>query len=155
MPTKAQHIEAAQGYLYLEMPEDALDELSHIKSAQRHSKLVIDLQLASEMMAEKWNDAAQSALKLCKLASHEPRYFIHAAFCLHETGDTQKAKQVLLSGPKELMEDPLFHYNMACYLSVLKELKPAKSYLRKAFELDPELKQLARTDEDLKNLIFE
>ena len=65
------------------------------------------------------NAAADTARLLCLKVPETPEFFLQAAFCLHETGDTLAARDWLLRGPKALIKDPLFQYNMACYLAVL------------------------------------
>ena len=153
--TPSQFKEAARGYLFLNMPEDALAELAHIDPTSFEGaelQDMRDLQLAAQMMCCRWNDAVSSSLRLCRQEPKNSRYFIHAAYCLHEIGDTMQAKQILLSGPKELLQEPLFHYNMACYLSVLEKPDQAKHYLERAITLDPELERTAEEDEDLEPL---
>ena len=158
--TSAKLKDAARGYLYLRMPEDALAELARVpkrkpvddEGGESLDLELLDLKLAAEMMAKNWNEAVTTSLLLCRRKPKKSRYFIHAAYCLHETGDTHKAKQILLSGPKELLEEPLFHYNMACYLAVLEKPDQAKHYLEKAIELDASLEQTALEDEDLEAL---
>ena len=143
------HLEAMRGYLFLEMPEDAIEELKFIPSDSMGHREVLDLKLASEMMAERWNEAIESAMELCRRFPRGSSYFIHAAYCLHEVGDTFQAKKVLLSGPKELLDEALFHYNMACYLAVLGNSIQAEHYLKTAIELDGALKKTALEDADL------
>lgn len=150
--TEERHKEAARGYLFLKMPEEALLEITSLPEDIKAKQEVLDLSLAAEMMLEDWNSAAATATLLCKIDPSQTRYFIHAAYCWHEVGDTEKAKQLLLSGPKELMDEPLFHYNMACYLAILDQPDNALHYLNKSFELDETLKQVACDDSDLANL---
>ncbi len=145
--------DAARGYLMLKMPKDALKELQNLPVTERERSDSLDLHLAAQMMDEDWNKAADTGLRLCKSKPRQGHYFIHTAFCLHEIGDTNQAKQTLLSGPKELLDDPLFHYNMACYLAVLENLQQAQHYLTKAIQLDVSLKETASADPDLKHIV--
>lgn len=145
-------LEAAEGYLQLEMAEDALIELRNMSARDQDSERYKELLLATQMMLKHWKSAALTAQDLCKINAKEKSYFIHAAFCLHESGDTLAALRQLLAGPKSLLTDPLYHYNLACYHSVLGNLTDARSYLDRSFKLDPELAQTAADDVDLKNL---
>ena len=144
--------EAVRGYLFLEMPQEALLEIHSLSERERVTQEVLDLTLAAQMMKKDWSEASSTAALLCKIDPESSRYFIHAAYCFHEVGDTEKAKQMLLGGPKELMDEPLFHYNMACYLAILDQPKNAQHYLDKSFELDSSLRKVAAEDEDLKAL---
>ncbi len=145
-------LEAAEGYLQLEMAEDALVELRNMPAKEHDAERYKELLLATQMMLQQWNPAAMTAQELCKIDGKEKSYFIHAAFCLHETGDTLTALRQLLSGPKSLLADPLYHYNLACYHAVLGNLSDAKKCLDKSFKLDPELEKTAPEDDDLKSL---
>ena len=145
-------LEAAEGYLQLEMAEDALVELRNIPTKEQDSERYKELLLATHMMLKQWRPAAKTALELCAINSKDKSYFIHAAFCLHETGDTLDALRQLLAGPKTLLKDPLYYYNLACYHAVLGNLKDAQKCLDKSFKLDPELENTAQDDDDLKSL---
>lgn len=145
-------LEVVEGYLQLEMAEDALVELRNMPARKHDSERYKELLLATQMMLKHWNSAAATAKELCKINGKEKSYFIHAAFCLHETGDTLAALRQLLSGPKILLGDPLYYYNLACYQAVLGNLIDARKCLDKSFKLDPELEYTAQDDDDLKNL---
>lgn len=140
---------AALGWLELGLPEEALSELSSLTARERMRRHALELRLLAEMEAHRWNAAADTGRLLCIKEPKEPRFFIHAAYCLHETGDTLAARDWLLKGPAALIEDPLFHYNLACYLAVLGERKRAKSHLERAFEMDASLRDSALDDRDL------
>lgn len=144
-----QVIKAASGWLELGMPDDAMDELNGLTGVDRHSREALELKLAVQMTKESWKDAAQTALELCALARDEPDFFLSAAYCLHETGETEEARKVLLSGPRVLVEFPVYHYNMACYLWTLGEKGEAKTHLDKAVGMDEGFLDSARNDRDL------
>lgn len=148
-------LSAAEGYLQLEMPKEAIDQIEGLPRKVRDSQHALELELAAEMMQKHWNRGVEISRTLCNLWPNKKAYYLHAAFCLHETGDTLAAKSFLMSGPKSLMKDALFHYNMGCYSAVLEDADEALRYLRQAFELDPELKETAKTDKDLVGLSFD
>ncbi|MFC5051398.1 tetratricopeptide repeat protein [Rubritalea spongiae] len=142
-------LSAAEGYLQLEMPDEAMRELEGLSNQVRQSQHAAELELAAEMMQKRWDRGVELARALCRLRPNKKSYYLHAAFCLHETGDTLAAKSFLMSGPHSLMKDALFHYNMGCYSAVLGDPEEALSYLRKAFALDPALRKTAENDPDL------
>ena len=145
---------AAEGYLQLEMPVEAVIEIERLPVAVRQGVHSSELELAAEMMQQHWNRGADLAKQLCVMKPSKRAYFLHAAYCLHETGDTMAAKSFLMSGPKSLMKDALFHYNLACYSAVLGDKDEASRHLVPAFELDPALRETALNDEDLKGISF-
>ncbi len=131
------------------MPEDALEELAHLDEVTGRARKALELKLAAMMLKEDWGDAAKVAIELCGQAVNEPDFFLHAAFCKHESGDTKEAKNWLLRGPDSLQEFPVYHYNMACYLWTLGEKERARNFLNKAVEMDEGFLEAAKDDEDL------
>ena len=145
-------LSAAEGYLQLEMPKDAIKEIESLPSKVRQGQHAAELELAAQMMEKHWNRAVDLARALCNIQPNKKAYYLHAAYCLHETGDTLAAKSFLMSGPKTLMKDALFHYNMGCYSAVLGDPEEAQRHLRQAFELDSALRVTAENDSDLAGL---
>ncbi len=145
-------LQTALGWLELGLPEDALRELEGLDARDRMRKQALELKLVAQMKAERWNAGADTGRLLCLREPKEPRFFIHAAYCLHETGDTEAARNWLMTGPSSLIDDPLFHYNIACYHAVLGEPKRARSHLRRALSMDESLRGRASQDADLATL---
>ena len=145
-------LETALGWLELGLPEDSLSELQSLSPSDRMRKEALEMKLSAEMQAHRWNAGADTGRMLCLQEPKEPRFFINAAFCLHETGDTLAARNWLMTGPSELIEDPLFHYNIACYHAVLGERKQAKSHLARAIAMDETFREMAEKDGDLASL---
>jgi len=144
-----ERLSAASGWLELGLPCETLYELRSLPLSLQLRPEALRLRLLAEMALDRWNAAADTARLLCLKVPETPEFFLQAAFCLHETGDTLAARDWLLRGPKALIKDPLFHYNMACYLAVLGEHKRARTHLRRAFSLDGSLREAARKDSDL------
>ena len=142
-------LHAATGWLELGIADEALFELEALPHEVRHQREVLELKLSAQMINQSWNSAADTARLLCLKVADEPVFFLRAAFCLHETGDTLAACNWLLRGPKTLFEMAIFHYNLACYLWTLGEASRARSHLRQAITLDESFLQAAREDRDL------
>lgn len=142
-------IRAASGWLELGMPEDALGELEGLPPDESQDRKVLELKLSAQMAMGAWKDASATGLDLCVLAFDEPEFFLSAAYCLHEAGDTEEAMGCLMRGPAVLREYPLFHYNMACYLWTLGDGETAREHLRNAVEMDEGFLESARADRDL------
>lgn len=144
-----QTLETALGWLELGLPEDSLRELQSLSARDRMRKEALEMKLSAEMQAHRWNAGADTGRLLCLRDPKEPRFFINAAFCLHETGDTLAARNWLMTGPSGLIDDPLFHYNIACYHAVLGESKQARSHLARAIAMDDAFREMAANDRDL------
>lgn len=138
-----------QGYLelgLLEMAEEILDSVS--PQCGEHP-LVLDGRLALLMERQDWKGAIETGLRGCAIDPGEPAFFIHTAFCLHEAGRTAEALLLLESGRAALRGEPLFHYNVGCYLARLGRGVEAMPCLAEAFRLDASLREYAKADRDL------
>jgi hypothetical protein len=142
-------LQAASGWLELGLADEALAELATLPAEARGHRVALEMTLAAQMSKQAWNSAADTARLLCLKAADEPLFFLRAAYCLHETGDTLAACNWLLRGPKALLGMAVFHYNIACYLWTLGHGSRARSHLEQAITMDHSLRETARTDRDL------
>lgn len=142
-------LRAASGWLELGLADEALYELQALPPEVQLLRGPLELKLAAQMERGQWNMASETARLLCLKADDVPEFFLRAAYCLHETGDTLAACNQLLRGPKTLFEMAIFHYNLACYLWTLGEGPRARSHLKQAIEMDDTFLKSAREDRDL------
>jgi tetratricopeptide (TPR) repeat protein len=145
-------LSAAQGYLELGMYEDAHRELNQLSPEMLGRAEFLECRLFLYMQQKRWEEALGIAAKLRRTDPHIATGYIQAAFCLHEMGRTQEAKELLIGGPEGLRQNSLYHYNLACYEAVLGEPESALEYLKRSFLLQPDLREVARDDSDLKCL---
>ena len=143
---------AAQGYSELGLPELALDELDLLPEEVQQSPVGLESRLSVLMMAKRWKPALGLGRTLCELTPDKTTGFIHAAFCLHELGQSREARELLVSGPAALKAEPTYHYNLACYEAALGNLDQARAHLKVSIAMDRKLKDYARTDPDLQAL---
>ncbi len=143
---------AAQGYCELGMFDDALTELNALPVEAKSHPEAIETRLAILMQARRWKSALTVSRELCLMCPDKNIGYIHAAFCLHELGDTVEARTLLLSGPETLHADPTYHYNLACYECRLGNFDLARVHLDRSFQLDKKYREFAKTDPDLKAL---
>jgi predicted Zn-dependent protease len=145
-------LRVAEGFLELGLTDEALDEIRALPTELHGQREVLELKLAVQMQSGSWNPASETARLLCLQAADEPSFFISAAYCLHETGDTLAARDWLMRGPKALHTMPVFHYNLACYLWTLGEAARARTHLKQAISMDGSLLEEARQDRDLNGI---
>jgi tetratricopeptide (TPR) repeat protein len=146
---------AAQGYLELGMVEEALAELSGVKSLEAGDPDLVELRLHIMMHGERWSEALVVAEELLRLNPSALPAYIHGAFALHELGRTAEARDLLLRGPEILRKDPTYHYNIGCYEAVLGNSESAKQSLERSFALDETYRDFAKKDPDLKAIRHE
>ena len=143
---------AAQGYSELSMFDDALAELETLPPETAGHEDVVELRAVILMQARRWKPALEASRRLCVLQPDQTGGYIHVAFCLHEMGRTEEAREVLLGGPDALRAEPTFHYNLACYEAQLGDLTTARQCIKAAIEINSSFKKNARTDPDLARL---
>lgn len=141
---------AAQGYSELGLPELALAELDELPEEIQKDPVGMETRLSVLMQAKRWKSALPVGRELCRIAPDKTSGFIHAAFCLHELGQSREARELLISGPPALKAEPTYHYNLACYEAALGNLDQARAHLKVSIAMDKSLKDFARTDPDLK-----
>ncbi len=140
---------AAQGYSELSMFDDALAELDSLPLETAGHVVVVELRAVILMQAKRWKPDLEASRALCLLQPAQTGGYIHAAFCLHELGRTDEARDVLLGGPVALHAEPTYHYNLACYECVLGQLDLARRHLEKSIQLDKKYRDFAKGDPDL------
>lgn len=142
-------ISAAQGYSELGMPREALTELDGLDARTRDRPEILEMRLLILVQEKRWKPALAAGRRLCKAAPENGAGFIHVAFCLHELGRTDEAKTTLLAGPASLMDEPTYHYNLACYECALGNLESAQAHLETSFGMDAKFRDFAQADPDL------
>lgn len=143
---------AAQGYIELEMPEEAVAELDRLASGDQDREEVLQLRLFILMRGRGWETGSRVCARLRELFPDASTGYIHGAFCLHELGRTAEAKSLLLSGPSSLAQEATFFYNLGCYDAVLGNIDEAAAALRTSFEMDKKFREIAKYDPDLKSV---
>ena len=140
---------AAQGYLELGMTGEALAELSALPADGSRDPDIVELRLHVLIQAKRWADAWNAAEELLCISPGVLPGYIHGAFALHELGRTAEARDLLLRGPEELRNDPIFHYNIGCYEALLGNREAGLASLEQTFAMDRSYREFARRDPDL------
>ena len=146
---------AAQGYIELEMPNEALRELDSLPQAAQGRQDVLQVRLFIFMRGSRWREAMEVCDTLRRGDPEQPTGFIHGAFCLHELGQTREAKDLLLSGPAALLHEATYFYNLGCYDAVLGNVAEAQRSLEISFKMDDKFREIAKYDPDLKGVAEE
>ncbi len=139
-----------QGYMELDMPEEALREIAFIEIADADREEILQVKFLVLMRMKNWEEALEICKLLQKANPEATEGYIHGAFCLHENGCTTEAKAMLLNGPASLLEEPTYYYNLACYDAILGNLGDAERNLRVSFKMDKKFREIAKYDPDLK-----
>ena len=149
LPDDQRHLTAAEGYAELGLYLDANAELEEIDAEVRHVAEVLAVRLEIYRGLEKW-ELMQTVAG--RLAAHDPdnaQWSISLAFATRRAQSIEAARRILLEAVERLPDEPILHYNLACYECQLGELEVAKARLAHAFRLEPECRRMALDDDDL------
>lgn len=146
-------LEAAMGYLDLGLYEDALDELDGIRgNGGDEVNAAVGMSIEIYQAMRRWSDARRLAEEMARMEPENPRWWIDWAYALRREKTIQDARGVLWEAAQVHPAVELIHYNLSCYACVLGEMDEARRLLRKAATLDPGVLEMAKKDEDLKEL---
>lgn len=143
---------ASQGYCELGMFDDAIAELDTLPPSKAADPGVLEMRIIILTQARRWQEALEASEMLKGIVPAVAAGYIHTAFCMHELGRSSDAREVLLTGPSVLREEPTFYYNLACYECVLGNLDEARARLAKSISMDKRYKEVAKSDPDLARL---
>jgi predicted Zn-dependent protease len=150
-PSEVIHLRAAEGWVELGLPEEALKELEVLPAARREQPLVLMLLWRIYSAAGRWRDCIEVADELVQRDSKNLLGWIHRSYALHELKRTQEASDLLEPALLQFPDEELVAYNLACYACQLGREREAKALLVLAFRRGDakEIKQRALEDSDL------
>jgi tetratricopeptide (TPR) repeat protein len=145
-------LRAAQGFLELGDPDSAWDELESIPAEERAHPIALRFRVYIYRDKGKWMEMAEISRHLTEVEPDQPEHWVDRAWAERHHQGIPVARKTLLHALKRFPNEGILYYNLACYSAVDGRTAEAKSLLSKAIELDPEFKQLALEDEDLRGI---
>ena len=143
---------AADGYLFLGLPLEALKEMESIDDSAQHASPVLRARVRVLLHLKCWDQANALSEAGNSLYPEENEFTVQRAFALHQLKKGNDAVQVLLSAPEWIRRTGILHYNLACYEAQLGDLTTARQCIQTAIEINSSFKKNARTDPDLARL---
>src|SRR6188474_19750 len=95
---KALH--AADGYLYLGMPDEALTELHSVPQPERTDSAVMLAKVRVLLHLKEWRNAEVLSLEGAMHHPQEEEFTVQRAFALHQLNKGEEAVEVLLAAPE-------------------------------------------------------
>ena len=142
-------LQAVRDYYELEMYDDAWDELKEIEKKYPVTPLILQMKILLLLQEKSWEVALGLSEKLQRMEPDNGAGFIQGAYCLHEMQTTDEALELLESAPNSLRSDSIYFYNKGCYQAVIGNIERAFDCIKKSFDLDESLIDVARKDPDL------
>lgn len=153
-PPDSHFLNAAAGWLELGLPEDARHELERLSPEIRHHPEVLAVEWDLLARTRCWGQALEIASRLIDADRSRAAGWINRSYALHELQRTAEARESLLPALPLFPSVGVIPYNLACYACQLGDLDEARSWLRKAMELEGRetVVERARQDADLRPL---
>ncbi len=134
-------LEAACGYLELNMPEHALRELGRISDAESIPLEFNRLRGEALRALDRFDEALETYGRALAVDPEDISVLAGMAWCYKRTGQLSKAieamEQAYQAHPKEL----IVLYNLACYFSLAGEKAQALSWLGRALRMESALRK--------------
>jgi Flp pilus assembly protein TadD len=92
------------------------------------------------------------AARLTAYDPDEAQWPLSQAYATRRAESIEAAKCILLEAVERHPDEPILHYNLACYECRLGDLEVAKARLAHAFKLEPKCRLMALDDDDLEPL---
>ncbi len=145
-------LHAADGYLFLGLPDFAHEELTAIPLPEQLDPAVMLARVRVLLHLKDWPEAEKLSTEGATQHPSEEEFTVQRAFALHQLKEGEKAVEVLLAAPEWLRRTGILHYNLACYEARLGDLTTARQCIRAAIQLNAAMKKNARVDPDLQAL---
>lgn len=146
------HVLAAEGYLALGMPRDALDELDEIGAQRKLDVHALRLRLRALKGLGDWLPCVNLASVAARRYPEEGEFFLHWAYALRKARPGDGAREVFEAAPEPLRRSGFLQYNLARFEAQDGNVEVARGYLREAFRLNPVMALSARHDPALKTI---
>ena len=143
---------AADGYLYLGMPRQALARIGIHRGCFAEPLASPARPRAGPPPYEALDGGQPLSEMATDLYPEENEFTVQRAFALHQLKKGGAAVRVLLDAPEWIRRTGILHYNLACYEAQLGDLSTARQCIKAAIEINASFKKNARTDPDLARL---
>lgn len=131
---------------------EADTELDRIDPFNRAAPEVLALRIEIYRGLAKWELMQAIAKRLAEFEPDDIHWTISLAYATRRANSIEAARELLLNAESKLPKAAAIKYNLACYFCQTGDIKTAKNYLKKAFEIDPNFRIAALEDEDLEPL---
>jgi len=146
------HLNAAEGYLMLEMAEQALRELSRIDKADRDSEKYYRFLGQAQQLAKHYEEALEAYQSAYNKDAENLTTLMGMAWCFKRTDRLSAAISIMEEAYQHHAEEPIVLYNLSCYFSLADDKTNALSWLGRALRMEPRLTKLIPEESDFDTL---
>jgi tetratricopeptide (TPR) repeat protein len=159
---RQRQLAAAEGYLALEMPDQALRELSEISDPGEAAFRCGLLRGEALRAKQDYRNALHSFQQASELEPDDLSALLGMAWCFKRIDRVDQSIEVMRQAYQAHPDVPVVLYNLACYYSLAREKDQALSWLGRALRMHQEFIKLIsdetdfdplRDDEDFQHLL--
>ena len=141
-------LNAARGYLFLEMPDHALTELSSIQDPDRSALAYYELKGEALKQKGDFREALQAYARALAEKPGELSLLLGMAWCYKRTGQLPRSIAAMQDAYRAHPDEPIVLYNLACYYALAGEKALALSWLGRALRMKGSLRKLIPEETD-------
>jgi tetratricopeptide (TPR) repeat protein len=145
-------LDEAEGYLMLNLPRHALEIIERRADWATMQFESSFLQGEALRSLERYREALKPLEIAAKLRPSDVAVAIALGWCYKRTHRLAQAIDALERAARNNPDEPLLHYNLACYWSLASNVDKALDDLATALDLDPALRTLIPDEPDFNQL---
>lgn len=150
----ARRLVQAEGYLELDLPDEARKCLAQVGEEVRRSYEWNVIVAETHRVSRQFADALRHYEAAHRLKPQDISVHVNMGWCLKRLHRVKDAVEVLRRADeicdllKRESEHPLIRYNLSCYYSLLLDKEQMLDWLRRALEMDPSYAALITNESD-------
>jgi len=149
---RKRRMDAAQGYLILELPDLALRELNALAQAEKTSYEYFLLRGEVLRAKDEYHTALEAYLQAHTESPEDLHVLLGMAWCYKRIDRVDQAIETMRLAHESHQNVPIILYNIACYYALAGEKENALSWLGRALRRDPSLLDLIPDETDFESL---
>lgn len=141
-------LSAAEGYLALDLPQRALEELQGVADPGPQGFAWHLLRAESFRALSRWSDALEEFRRCYEREPRNLGVLLGLAWCYKRIDQLPQAIAVMLEAYQSHADVPVVLYNIACYYALDGQKQPALSWLGRALRKDRDFLRLIPSETD-------
>ena len=141
-------LDAAEGYLQLTLPVNALRELDRIPADYQSAFLFNQLKAEALRQLERYEEALDAYRKANYVCSDDVRVLTGMAWCFKRLNRIDRAIELAAEAYHAAPDQAWLLYNLACYFCIAGDKSRALSWLGRAVRMESSIRNLVSEEPD-------
>ncbi|MCH8830005.1 MAG: tetratricopeptide repeat protein [Planctomycetes bacterium] len=152
---RERRLQAAQGYLTLDMPGHALAELDAIVDPHEAELAVNSLRGEALRQKSEWSAALECFQRAIAETPENVSFLLAIAWCYKRTGQLPRAIEAMERAYQIEPQEAIVLYNLSCYFALAGDKANALSWLGRAIRMDSSLRELIPDESDFDGIRYD